>query len=402
MENAELSEVAELIDLELDLSEQLLHDLENSAQDGLNANEVIQAADKSLLLGLRFGSLKTVGRAKRVAELLPSVDDPVLRCSFGSTFSCALNLGAYYEQALGVATAMVEDAIEYRVEFATPYGHLMRGAALAGLRRFDDAHNALSESLQCAARVRDFFGEQAVYAGRIRAFLHEGRLPEACALEPPDLSSALPAMRGEVWASRALALACMGRVDEAESSVDAVRGTTRAIEPNILGLSVGAITALKLRDSELADVLRDFVHRASAAGAVDYIITAYRASPELLAALLRDSVTAERTGYFVARAGDGAVAEALGIDLLQAVDPASSLTAREREVYALLCEGLSNADIARRLFISHPTVKVHVRHIYDKLGIRSRTALALHAASRRTHANPTARAGDSSGTAIDG
>jgi DNA-binding NarL/FixJ family response regulator len=65
------------------------------------------------------------------------------------------------------------------------------------------------------------------------------------------------------------------------------------------------------------------------------------------------------------------------------VDPVISLSPREREVYDLLCEGLSNAEIGRQLFITPGTVKVHVHHVFDKLGIRSRTALALNSARER-------------------
>ena len=57
---------------------------------------------------------------------------------------------------------------------------------------------------------------------------------------------------------------------------------------------------------------------------------------------------------------------------------------REREVYDLLGQGLTNLQIAQLLFISEGTVKVHVHHIYDKLGIRSRTALAVQAALERS------------------
>jgi LuxR family maltose regulon positive regulatory protein len=49
------------------------------------------------------------------------------------------------------------------------------------------------------------------------------------------------------------------------------------------------------------------------------------------------------------------------------------LSARELEVLHLIAEGLSNDSIARKLFLSVSTVKVHLRHIYGKLNVNSRT-----------------------------
>jgi DNA-binding CsgD family transcriptional regulator len=400
--HAKWGQLTAAIDLELDRSLVLLDELKASAEAGLDETEALRQADKQLLLGLRFGSVKGLVGAKKVAELLPGVPDPFLRCSFGSMFSCALNLSAEYERALSVAESLVQDALTFRVEFAMPYGHLMSAAALAGLRRFQEAHDALSHAHAEAVRCTDLFAQQGTYAGRVRALLHEGRAAEACSLEPPDLTESLPMMRGEVWGSRGLALACMGRLAEAQKCLDEVHGTTRAVEANVLCLCIKAVQALKSRDPHAAERLHGLVPGAFSAGGVDFVVTAYRASPDLLAALLRDPVTAEPTGYVVARAGDEHLAASLGLDALTAADPIASLSAREREVYDLLCEGLANLDIARRLFISPATVKVHVRHIYDKLGIRSRTALAINAASRRNQAAPKAAARDSSSSNTEG
>ena len=85
----------------------------------------------------------------------------------------------------------------------------------------------------------------------------------------------------------------------------------------------------------------------------------------------------------LARAGDQALVEAAGFETTTIEDPVSQLSPREREVYELMCEGLSNGEIGTRLFITEGTVKVHVQHVFDKLGIRSRTALALSAARDR-------------------
>jgi DNA-binding CsgD family transcriptional regulator len=53
------------------------------------------------------------------------------------------------------------------------------------------------------------------------------------------------------------------------------------------------------------------------------------------------------------------------------------LTERQLEIVALVAEGLTNREIAARLFISHNTVKVHLRNIFTKTGVASRTELSM-------------------------
>lgn len=60
---------------------------------------------------------------------------------------------------------------------------------------------------------------------------------------------------------------------------------------------------------------------------------------------------------------------------LDAVQQHWGLSAREGDVVELLAQGASNGDIARSLFISVPTVKSHLQHIYRKSNVRSRTEL---------------------------
>jgi DNA-binding CsgD family transcriptional regulator len=60
----------------------------------------------------------------------------------------------------------------------------------------------------------------------------------------------------------------------------------------------------------------------------------------------------------------------------------ASLTERELDVLALVAQGLTNRQISSRLFISPATVRTHLEHIYDKLGVRSRAG-AVSAAFRR-------------------
>jgi DNA-binding NarL/FixJ family response regulator len=78
--------------------------------------------------------------------------------------------------------------------------------------------------------------------------------------------------------------------------------------------------------------------------------------------------------------GDSFIDPALMPAFLSGKDREDMLTAREREILQLLADGMSNADVAQRLFISQETVKSHVRHILAKLEADTRThavAIAL-------------------------
>lgn len=105
----------------------------------------------------------------------------------------------------------------------------------------------------------------------------------------------------------------------------------------------------------------------------------------------------------IARAARGelAVAPALTLKLaqmLQSGPPGSerkdllgSLTEREREILEHLSRGESNKTIARALDISHDTVKLHVRHILNKLNLSSRVEAAVFAVEQRSQPNDALR-----------
>jgi two-component system nitrate/nitrite response regulator NarP len=62
-----------------------------------------------------------------------------------------------------------------------------------------------------------------------------------------------------------------------------------------------------------------------------------------------------------------------------AANPVAGLTERERDLLAALCEGATNADLARRFELSLQTVKFHLKRIYAKIGVSNRAgAVALY------------------------
>jgi DNA-binding NarL/FixJ family response regulator len=73
---------------------------------------------------------------------------------------------------------------------------------------------------------------------------------------------------------------------------------------------------------------------------------------------------------------DTSLAASIGLRVPRPAKPKQKLTPRESEVHELLSQGLTNEEIAKLLYISLSTTKVHVKHIYEKLSVRSRLEAA--------------------------
>jgi DNA-binding NarL/FixJ family response regulator len=373
--------------LELDETHALVSQLERTIAQA-DQYELVRMADRKLGIDLRFGEMQSLADARRVAELAGSLTDPFVRCSFRSLLAYALCLNALYVEAHDQASLLHEDATTFRIDPALPYAYSHLALSLAGMGRFEDAHVALDTANQASRRCNDEFGLQNGYACRLRVLIEEGRSGEACLIEPPDVQKTLRQMRGEVLASRGLALASVGRYDEAQGLASAASKATKGIETRVLVAAIEAVCALKQRSSQMRESVERLVSVGVDSGAVDLVVTAYRGNAELLEALLSYPETKERTMYIVRRAGDESLLAAGGLDARSLTDPVERLSRREREVYELLCDGLPNAEIAKRLYITEGTVKVHVQHVFDKLGVRSRTALAINAARDRRLRSP--------------
>ncbi len=94
-------------------------------------------------------------------------------------------------------------------------------------------------------------------------------------------------------------------------------------------------------------------------------------------------------GIRAAAEGQLGISSSVARSVLRRVDSqptTDSLTDREREVLELLTSGLSNKEIAQKLYLSVRTVEVHLRNIYSKLGVRSR----LEAVTRTALSSPAA------------
>jgi DNA-binding NarL/FixJ family response regulator len=93
--------------------------------------------------------------------------------------------------------------------------------------------------------------------------------------------------------------------------------------------------------------------------------------------LTSDPVWRERIELLYEASSDLGLARRAGFRTRSNRSPQDLLTPREMEVLGLIARGMRNAEIAKALFISQSTTKVHVRHILEKLGVRTRAEAVL-------------------------
>jgi two-component system, NarL family, nitrate/nitrite response regulator NarL len=106
------------------------------------------------------------------------------------------------------------------------------------------------------------------------------------------------------------------------------------------------------------------------------VVIACRARPELAVHIASNVDCKDALRDILVRSSDEAVARFAGIQIPRARQRTTPLSPRELEVYELLAQGRTNPQIARALYISDSTAKVHVKHILEKLGVRSRVEAA--------------------------
>ena len=181
--------------------------------------------------------------------------------------------------------------------------------------------------------------------------------------------------------SRAPGFKCVcdcGSAEEALQKIPAAAPDVVLMDVNLPGISgIGCTARLKQLMPALQVIMLtvyedgDSIFNALKAGACGYLLK--RSSP----AEILDAVASVRQGGVPMT---GEIARKV-IMTFQAPAPGTDagviLSSREQEILELLAQGMLNKEIADKLSISYHTVKVHLKHVYDKLHVRSRAEAML-------------------------
>ncbi len=313
-----------------------------------------------------------VERALAVRHLVSGAADPLASTGFLHMLTNALNLAGRYDEATESVASLIETARRYRLAMPVPHALLNQALARHGRRQYAGCHASLNAVSRYVGSGGDTYLEFSVQAIRARVLASEGRLEDAQqeALRPSDTISS-PPLRAEYLASQSMVYALSGQSEYAAALAHAAHiAFPSSVEARVLTACTSAINAQGDAD-RFRQRAREAWRTADNTGNFDSLVCAYRAHPPLLVALF-ETLGSEVHGL-VGRARDVPLARRLGIRIRTAAVSADDLlTPRETEVFELLRSGLTNRAIAQALVVSEATVKVHLRHIYEKFGVRTR------------------------------
>lgn len=374
---AEFGELQAAIELESSDVPERLRAL--SSREALNPEEQVILADRTIGAETRFCLPVDVARGREARQLLRFVTDPMTRTSFRNVFGYTLAAMAQFNEALELVVEQLDDAERYRLDFVVPYALIIKALVACGRRDYVSAEEYLDEADERASKASDQTALHIATAVRMRLYIAQAAFDLALSSVSGPESRTTRSLGAELAACRALALAGAGRLEQSRDLASAALESSVGVETLINAHAAHAIVAIRSDDHDRA--LTHALHSLQSAartGMVESFVCAYRGLPELMVHLLEDKQSHEALGHILALAGD---AVPLALANRSGSDPSiSRLSSREKEVLSLLAQGLSNPEIGRALFISPVTVKVHVRHIFEKLGVKSRAAAALRAA----------------------
>ena len=371
---AALGELAAAIDLELPEAPHLLDAL---APDPELIDQVVIHMGRWVSLHHRFGTLRSLDEPRRVSRLVHRVRDPMTRCSFRNVYGYILASAGLEDEGRSLLVVQFDDATRYGLDFVLPYAQYIDGLLDIFSGRFAEAL-VKSDELRMSGKASGDDLLIAYAAGlKLRCMISRGSFEEAAYFGARDSGVIPKSMKAELLTLRALALACAGLLDRALETALLAEGISHATEVRVGVAAARGVAAVTRQDINCYALAAHGLELARELFSVEMFLCACRAFPALPGALLDAPATREYTHDLLVSAGDVALVAAIGGRERATIGSWEALTPREQEVLQLVSSGMTNAQIAAHLVVAEGTVKAHVRHVLEKLEVKTRTAAAL-------------------------
>jgi LuxR family transcriptional regulator, maltose regulon positive regulatory protein len=303
---------------------------------------------------------------------LAHVEDPRVRSNAAYMIASALAQKAEYDSAREWLGEFFVAADEFGLGFALPYANWTLAQIAIGQKRFGEAERALQSIEDTAARTGESRHVLNVKSLRARLLLQNGE-PEAAlrlVIDPASMPL-IPSWRGEYLATRALVAACLGDARSSRKAQSQASSASGALQVRGLVLAARAIAALREARGATLRIMTLF-ETTTRLQTWDPVVCALRSAPALGDAAAGNQNLRSQLEALYLRIGDQTLARRAGFRTRATAAPRDVLSPRELEVLGLIACGYKNREIARALFIAESTTKVHVRHVLEKLGVRTR------------------------------
>jgi ATP/maltotriose-dependent transcriptional regulator MalT len=367
------------IENEDDVAVTLLKEFEEMS--GGTVDDLARVQNGRLHVGMRLGVLSQgLSGAEAVANVIAEARDPIVRTSFWHVYAGALRAAGAYVSAEDASDKALHEIATFDLDFAWAHVHLTRAGVYAGIGAYEDALALLDEIARIGKRNGDTYLQVSERTMRCRIYLLLRDIVNAVRATdvawPHVVSSGQYA---EFLACRALAVGMLPTQHENPFEIlGEAEQRSRENEASCLCACVRALLTLDRDPAGAANTIIDGFRTGVAKGILDPFVFAFRLDHRLASLVTQVPTLRPALEGLLAIVHGSAPEPTRQSERRPPFVEAESLTRREREVLELVAKGRTNEEIAATLFLTVSTVKVHVRHILSKLGVRSRTEAAIY------------------------